>query len=208
MLLGIEITLQDRFSCIDISLRWWGEGSVFQHDNAPAFTACLTKNVLHTNDISYGVACHANCYAWGGGYSHIRTVRVCVARNPSIFWPGPLRKSPLFRPGPPRKTPLFKNKHLFVPLFQPGLLQKTRPPFQKIYVSLLVLVPKSPRFSVKAPIFSEGPLPKPPIFKLWAAHIYHFHTWVSHGLLCLHWVCQHLSIQNVIQWMHHHQSSR
>ena len=28
-----------------------GWGKVFQHDNAPAHTARLTKNVLHTNDI-------------------------------------------------------------------------------------------------------------------------------------------------------------
>ena len=26
-------------------------GGVFQHDNAPAHTALLTENVLHTNDI-------------------------------------------------------------------------------------------------------------------------------------------------------------
>ena len=33
---------------------WGGEGGgarVFQHDNAPAHTALLTENVLHTNDI-------------------------------------------------------------------------------------------------------------------------------------------------------------
>ena len=28
-----------------------GRGRVFQHDNAPAHTALLTKNVQHTNDI-------------------------------------------------------------------------------------------------------------------------------------------------------------
>ena len=28
-----------------------GPGRVFQHDNAPAHTALLTENVLHTNDI-------------------------------------------------------------------------------------------------------------------------------------------------------------
>ena len=28
-----------------------GGGRVFQHDNAPAHTALLTENVLHTNDI-------------------------------------------------------------------------------------------------------------------------------------------------------------
>ena len=28
-----------------------GRGRVFQHDNAPAHTAVLTKNILHTNDI-------------------------------------------------------------------------------------------------------------------------------------------------------------
>ena len=28
-----------------------GRGRVFQHDNAPAHTALLTENVLHTNDI-------------------------------------------------------------------------------------------------------------------------------------------------------------
>ena len=28
-----------------------GGGGLFQHDNAPAHTALLTKNVLHTNDI-------------------------------------------------------------------------------------------------------------------------------------------------------------
>ena len=31
---------------------WGGAGEVFQHDNAPANTALLTKNVLHTNDIN------------------------------------------------------------------------------------------------------------------------------------------------------------
>ena len=28
-----------------------GGGGIFQHDSAPAHTALLTKNVLHTNDI-------------------------------------------------------------------------------------------------------------------------------------------------------------
>ena len=31
--------------------RGGGGGRVFQHDNAPAHTAVLTENVLHTNDI-------------------------------------------------------------------------------------------------------------------------------------------------------------
>ena len=56
-------------------------------------------------------------------------------------------------------------------------------PLLKIYVSLLFLVSKSPRFSVRgrsarSPMFSEWPLPKRPpplphfhIFKFWAAHI-------------------------------------
>ena len=55
MLVGIEITFQDRLSCLsclDISLGGWEVGGrVFQHDNAPAHTALLTENVLHTNDI-------------------------------------------------------------------------------------------------------------------------------------------------------------
>ena len=53
-------------------------------------------------------------------------------------------------PPPPRPF----QKHTFVPLFRPGLIQKT--PLLKVYVSLLFLVPKSPSF------FSEGPLLKPP----------------------------------------------
>ena len=32
-------------------LRGVGRGRVFQHDNAPAHTTLLTKNVLHINDI-------------------------------------------------------------------------------------------------------------------------------------------------------------
>ena len=120
-------------------------------------------------------------------YSRSRAVRVCATRKPIIFRPGPLLKTPLFRPGPLRKTPLFKNIHLFVPLFGPGLLQKV-PLLKNIrfffffffFFFWLFLVPKSPHFSVRAPlkatlspppIFSEGPLPKPPppIFKLWTA---------------------------------------
>ena len=31
---------------------------------------------------------------------------------------------------------------------------------------------------LKVPIFSKGPLPKPPIFKLSVTHIHHFHVWV------------------------------
>ena len=56
-------------------------------------------------------------------------------------------------------------------------------PFSKIYLYLLLLVPKFPSFCSegplwKPPIFSDGQLPKSPIFQLWAAHIYHFHIWV------------------------------
>ena len=60
MLVSIEITFQDRLSCLsclDIALGVYvwggggGPGRVFQHDNAPAHTALLTENVLHTNDI-------------------------------------------------------------------------------------------------------------------------------------------------------------
>ena len=61
MLVSIEITFQDRLSCLsclDIALGVLGGGGggegpgrVFQHDNAPAHTALLTENVLHTNDI-------------------------------------------------------------------------------------------------------------------------------------------------------------
>ena len=80
----------------------------------------------------------------GEGYSHIRAVRVCAARKPRIFRPGPLLKTPLFRPGPHRKTPLFKNIHLFVLLFRHGLLQKIR--LLKICVSLLFLFPKPLEF--------------------------------------------------------------
>ena len=47
MLLGIEITFQDRLSCLsclDISLVGWRVGGgVLQHDDAPAHTAVLTK---------------------------------------------------------------------------------------------------------------------------------------------------------------------
>ena len=124
----------------------------------------------------------------GGGYSHIRAVRVCAARKACIFRPVPLLKTPVFSAwASPKdstfstwtapKDPLFKNIHLFVPLFRPGLLQKIR--LLKIYVSLLFLVPKPPRFSVRGRsesppphFFCVGPLPKPPVFKLWAAHIY------------------------------------
>ena len=41
-------------------LRGWGRG--VQHDNAPANTALLTENVLHTNDIYVMEYCHASCY--------------------------------------------------------------------------------------------------------------------------------------------------
>ena len=55
------------------------------------------------------------CGGGGVGYSHIRALLVCAARNPRpphpIFRPGPLLKTPPFRPGPHRKIPLFKNIH-------------------------------------------------------------------------------------------------
>ena len=119
----------------------------------------------------------------GGGCSHIRAVRVCDARKPPIFRPGPLLKPPRFRPGPHRKTPLFKNIHLFVPLFRHGLLQKT--PLLKVYVSLLFLVPTTtPRFSSRGR--SESPpfsvrgrsLISPNSGRHIYIYIYHFHIWV------------------------------
>ena len=80
---------------------------------------------------------------WGGGYSHIRAVRVCAARKPPIGLPGvcvrggggtpilgqygyvPPESPPIFRPGPLLKTPRFR----------PGLHRKG-PPFSKIYICL------------------------------------------------------------------------
>ena len=116
-------------------------------------SVCLSvKQRSFINDFSFVSVCPV-CVC-GGGYSHIRAVRVCAARKPPpppIFRPGPLLKTPRFRPGPHRKTPLFKNIHLFVPLFRHGLLQKT--PLLKVYFPLLFLVP-----TLLPSFFSEGPL--------------------------------------------------
>ena len=108
----------------------------------------------------------------GGRYSHIRAVRVCA-----IFRPGQLLKIPLFRPGDldHSEPPPFKNIHSFVPLFRPGLLQKT--PLLEIYVCWLFLAPplrfsvrgrsKSPPFSVRGRFLSP-----PPFFSNSGRHIY------------------------------------
>ena len=116
-------------------------------------SVCLSvKQKSFINDFLLRFGLPGVCGGGGGGYSHIRAVRVCAARKPPIFRPRPLLKTPLFRPGPHRKTPLFKNIHLFVPLLRHGLLQKA--PLLKVSVSFLFLVPTPP----PTQIFSEGPL--------------------------------------------------
>ena len=95
----------------------------------------------------------------GVGGSHIRVIRVCAARKPPPHFFG-LDCSE--RPPPP-----FKNIHLFVPLFRPGLLQKT--PLLKYTFLCYFKFRNTSRFSVRGRfesppprIFSEAPLPKPP----------------------------------------------
>ena len=57
----------------------------------------------------------------GGGYSHIRTVRVCAARKPTSATP----KDSTFSTWAASKDPLFKSIQFFVPLFRPGQIEKT-----------------------------------------------------------------------------------
>ena len=84
----------------------------------------------------------------GGGYSHIRTVRVCAARKPHA--PPPICRTWLLYcldVGHSKIPPFFKNIPFFVLLFRPGQIEKTVV-LKKIYVSLLFLTPKSPVFPV------------------------------------------------------------
>ena len=109
---------------------------------------------------------------WGGGVGQYRYVP--PESPPSSFRPGPLLKTPLFRPGPLRKprpppTPahLFK-KYTFVCSTFPTwavpkdpLLKNIR--FFVIFSSKIPLVFQwGAVLKVPPPIFSEGPLPKPP----------------------------------------------
>ena len=119
-----------------------------------------------------------------GGYSHIRTVRVCAARKPRPP-PPPIFRTWLlycFDVGHSKRAPF--QKYIILCSAFPTWADRKDRRFKNIYVSLLFLTPKSPVFPVRGRsestpsrprIFSEGPLLKPPIFKQCAANIYQFH---------------------------------
>ena len=109
-------------------------------------TTVVSKNVnfgptnpgLPYRDISTG----------GGGCTHILGQYVYVPPDP----PPPTTPHLPAWTAPKDPHPLLKIYILFVPLFRPGLLQKT--PFENMRF-FVILVPKSPRFSVRGR--SESP---------------------------------------------------
>ena len=103
----------------------------------------------------------------GGGFSHIRAEWVCARQKPTIFWPGPLLKTPCFWPEPQNDTRLTPHPHFkqyqymfLCECFLPWPIQKT---------PILKNITNSHVF------FIEEPLPNAPIFNPLAAGIYHFH---------------------------------
>ena len=97
----------------------------------------------------------------GGGYSHIRAVRVCAARKPRIFRPVPLLKTPLFSARAYAKDSTFSTwtapkdppfqKYTFVCSTFPTWAAPEDPPFKNIRFFVI--------FSSKTPsIFSERAL--------------------------------------------------
>ena len=57
----------------------------------------------------------------GGGYTLIRTVRICAARKLALAAP----KDSTVSTWAAQKDPLYKNIQFFVPLFRPGQIEKT-----------------------------------------------------------------------------------
>ena len=117
--------------------------------------------------------------ARGGGYSHIRTVRICATRKPPPPILRPWRPyGLLLRPGLFQKTPFSKIYNSWFRFFD--LDRSKRPLFKKHIRFFVIFSSKIPCFSHggplwKPPLLSEGPFSKPPIFKTCAAHIYQFY---------------------------------